>query len=57
MSCNPGAGNYNILSFLDGNAVNITSPQAPANVVILDDVTAVSLAIHGCKGPILKLWQ
>ena len=44
MSCKPGPGTYNILSNIDSNAVNTCPPNAPADVVILDDVAKVGLA-------------
>jgi len=47
MSCNLETGNYNVLSFRDGNAVNTCPPRAPADVVILTDVTPVGLEMHG----------
>ena len=42
MSCDPTPGKYNILSSVDGNAVNTCPSLAPANVAILDDATDVS---------------
>jgi len=47
MSCEPAPGNYNILSYIDGNVVNTCPSLAPADVVILNNVTPVSLTTHG----------
>ncbi|KIM57194.1 hypothetical protein SCLCIDRAFT_29033 [Scleroderma citrinum Foug A] len=43
MSCEPAPGNYNILSYIDSNAVNTCPSLAPAEVVILNDVTPITL--------------
>ena len=48
MSCDLETGNYNVLSYLDGNAVNTCPSVAPAEVVILKSVTPVGLVMHGC---------
>ena len=48
MSCDLETGNYNVLSYLDGNSVNTCPSAAPAEVVVLTEVTPVGLAMHGC---------
>jgi len=47
MSCDLETGNYNVLSYRDGNAVNTCPSLAPAEVVILTNVTPVGLVMHG----------
>ncbi|KIM60929.1 hypothetical protein SCLCIDRAFT_1216435, partial [Scleroderma citrinum Foug A] len=41
MSCDLETGNYNVLSYRDGNSVNTCPSVAPAEVVVLTDVTPV----------------
>ncbi|KIM60953.1 hypothetical protein SCLCIDRAFT_1216440, partial [Scleroderma citrinum Foug A] len=41
MSCDLETGNYNVLSYRDGNAVNTCPSAAPAEVVVLTDITPV----------------
>ena len=43
MACNLESGNYNVLSFHDGNAVNTCPSVAPAEVAILTEVTPVGV--------------
>ena len=38
-------GNYNVLSYLDGNGVNTCPSVAPGDVVILTEVGVVCLAV------------
>lgn len=49
MSCELAPGNYNVLSYIDGNVVNACPSLAPADVVILNNVTPITLT--GFKGP------
>ena len=56
MARNLETGNYNVLSFRDGNAINTYPSVAPAEVVILTEVTPVGLVMHACL-IYLRCWQ